>query len=53
MEIALIAEETRLGDIIHNKVSYSTYIYGAYGRNWKRHRYVSGGTKYVEEGYVA
>ena len=37
--------ETRLGDIIHNKVDYSTYNIGAYGGNWKRHRYVSGGTK--------
>ena len=46
--------ETRLGDIIHNKVDYSTYNIGAYGGNWKRHRYVSGGDeKYVEEeGYV-
>ena len=43
--------ETRLGDIIHNKVDYSTYNIGAYGGNWKRHRYVSGGDeKYVEEG---
>ena len=42
--------ETRLGDIIHNKVDYSTYNIGAYGGNWKRHRYVSGGDeKYVEE----
>ena len=46
--------ETRLGDIIHNKVDYSTYNIGTYGGNWKRHRYVSGGDeKYVEEeGYV-
>ena len=46
--------ETRLGDIIHNKVDYSTYDIGAYGGSWKRHRYVSGGDeKYVEEeGYV-
>ena len=28
--------ETRLGDIIHNKVDYSTYNIGAYGGNWKR-----------------
>ena len=43
--------ETRLGDIIHNKVDYSTYNIGTYGGNWKRHRYVSGGDeKYVEEG---
>ena len=26
--------ETRLGDIIHNKVDYSTYNIGAYGGNW-------------------
>ena len=46
--------ETRLGDIIHNKVDYSTYDIGAYGGSWKRHRRVSGGDeKYVEEeGYV-
>ena len=46
--------ETRLGDIIHNKVDYSTYSIGAYGGSWKRHRHVSGGDeKYVEEeGYV-
>ena len=46
--------ETRLGDIIHNKVDYSTYNIGTYGGNWKRHRHVSGGDeKYVEEeGYV-
>ena len=46
--------KTRLGDIIHNKVDYSTYNIGTYGGNWKRHRYVSGGDeKYVEEeGYV-
>ena len=46
--------ETRLGDIIHNKVDYSTYSIGAYGGSWKRHRRVSGGDeKYVEEeGYV-
>ena len=46
--------ETRLGDIIHNKVDYSTYNIGAYGGSWKRHRHVSGGDeKYVEEeGYV-
>ena len=43
--------ETRLGDIIHNKVDYSTYDIGAYGGSWKRHRRVSGGDeKYVEEG---
>ena len=50
----LLLGETRLGDIIHNKVDYSTYNIGAYGGNWKRHRYVSGGDeKYVEEeGYV-
>ncbi|MDB7999661.1 hypothetical protein PNE40_01490, partial [[Eubacterium] rectale] len=29
--------ETRLGDIIHNKVDYSTYNIGAYGGNWKRY----------------
>ncbi len=29
--------ETRLGDIIHNKVDYSTYDIGAYGGNWKRY----------------
>ncbi len=32
--------ETRLGDIIHNKVDYSTYDIGAYGGSWKRHRRV-------------
>ena len=29
--------ETRLGDIIHNKVDYSTYNIGAYGASWKWH----------------
>ena len=29
--------ETRLGDIIHNKVDYSTYDIGAYGGSWKWH----------------
>ena len=45
--------ETRLGDIIHNKVDYSTYIIGAYGGNWKRYDNEFGDEKYVEEeGYV-
>jgi len=46
--------ETRLGDIIHNKVDYSTYDIGVYGGSWKWHRYVSGGyEKYTaEERYV-
>ena len=45
--------ETRLGDIIHNKVDYSTYNIGAYGGNWKRYDNEFGDEKYVEEeGYV-
>ncbi|NSC66250.1 hypothetical protein G4367_15910, partial [[Eubacterium] rectale] len=45
--------ETRLGDIIHNKVDYSTYDIGAYGGNWKRYDNEFGDEKYVEEeGYV-
>ncbi len=45
--------ETRLGDIIHNKVDYSTYNIGAYGGSWKRHDTKYGDEKYVEEeGYV-
>ena len=41
--------ETRLGDIIHNKVDYSTYDIGAYGGNWKRYDNEFGDEKYVEE----
>ena len=45
--------ETRLGDIIHNKVDYSTYDIGAYGGSWKRYDNEFGDEKYVEEeGYV-
>ena len=45
--------ETRLGDIIHNKVDYSTYSIGAYGGSWKRYDNEFGDEKYVEEeGYV-
>ena len=45
--------KTRLGDIIHNKVDYSTYNIGAYGGNWKRYDNEFGDEKYVEEeGYV-
>ena len=45
--------ETRLGDIIHNKVDYSIYNIGAYGGNWKRYDNEFGDEKYVEEeGYV-
>ena len=45
--------ETRLGDIIHNKVDYSTYNIGAYGGSWKRYDNEFGDEKYVEEeGYV-
>jgi hypothetical protein len=45
--------ETRLGDIIHNKVDYSAYNIGAYGGNWKRYDNEFGDEKYVEEeGYV-
>ena len=45
--------ETRLGDIIHNKVDYSTYNIVAYGGNWKRYDNEFGDEKYVEEeGYV-
>ena len=45
--------ETRLGDIIHNKVDYSTYDICAYGGNWKRYDNEFGDEKYVEEeGYV-
>ena len=40
--------ETRLGDIIHNKVDYSTYNIGAYGASWKWHD-----TKYGYEKYTA
>ena len=41
--------ETRLGDIIHNKVDYSTYNIGAYGGKWKRYDNEFGDEKYVEE----
>ena len=45
--------ETRLGDIIHNTVDYSTYNIGAYGGSWKRYDNEFGDEKYVEEeGYV-
>ena len=41
--------ETRLGDIIHNKVDYSTYDIGAYGGNWKRYDNEFGDEKYVKK----
>ena len=45
--------ETRLGDIIHNKVDYSTYNIGAYGASWKWHDTKYGYEKYTaEERYV-
>ena len=45
--------ETRLGDIIHNKVDYSTYDIGAYGASWKWHDTKYGYEKYTaEERYV-
>ena len=49
----MLFRSTRLGDIIHNKVDYSTYNIGAYGGNWKRYDNEFGDEKYVEEeGYV-
>ena len=45
--------ETRLGDIIHNKVDYSTYNIGVYGGSWKWHDTKYGYEKYTaEERYV-
>ena len=45
--------KTRLGDIIHNKVDYSTYNIGAYGASWKWHDTKYGYEKYTaEERYV-
>ena len=45
--------ETRLGDIIHNKVDYSTYDIGVYGGSWKWHDTKYGYEKYTaEERYV-
>ena len=45
--------ETRLGDIIHNKVDYSTYDIGAYGASWNCHDTKYGYEKYTaEERYV-
>ena len=45
--------KTRLGDIIHNKVDYSTYDIGAYGASWKWHDTKYGYEKYTaEERYV-
>ncbi len=41
--------ETRLGDIIHNKVDYSTYDIGAYGGSWERDDNEYGDEKYMEE----
>ncbi|WP_455720213.1 hypothetical protein [Agathobacter sp.] len=45
--------QTRLGDIIHNKVDYSTYDIGQYSGNWESYDNKYGDEKYIEEeGYV-